>query len=132
MILHARRTSYRPAHLRPLLERDRSLFEHWTHDAAIIPTEFYPHWRLRFDRDSEALKARWKNWRRDGFEERFEEVLTQIAATALPGHLMSARARCADRAAGGIGIPLRPLWNISGAAVSSASPAARHSARSMT
>ncbi|MGB5557748.1 MAG: crosslink repair DNA glycosylase YcaQ family protein [Paracoccaceae bacterium] len=79
MILHARRTSYRPAHLRPLLERDRSLFEHWTHDAAIIPTEFYPHWRLRFDRDSEALKARWKNWRRDGFEERFEEVLTQIS-----------------------------------------------------
>ena len=79
MILHARRTSYRPAHLRPLLERDRSLFEHWTHDAAIIPTEFYPHWRLRFDRDADALKARWKNWRRDGFEERFEEVLNHIA-----------------------------------------------------
>ena len=78
MILHARRTSYRPAHLRPLLERDRTLFEHWTHDAAVIPTDFYPHWRLRFDRDSEALKARWKNWRRDGFEERFEEVLDHI------------------------------------------------------
>lgn len=78
MILHARRTSYRPSHLRPLLERDRSLFEHWTHDAAIIPTSFYPHWRLRFDRDSEALKARWKNWRRDGFEDRFEKVLQQI------------------------------------------------------
>ena len=78
MILHARRTSYRPAHLRPLLERDRVLFEHWTHDAAIIPTEFFPHWRLRFDRDEEALKRRWKNWRRDGFEDRFETVLRQV------------------------------------------------------
>jgi uncharacterized protein YcaQ len=78
MILHARRTSYRPAHLRPLLERDRTLFEHWTHDAAVIPTDFYPHWRLRFHRDSEALKARWKDLRRDGFEERFEEVLDHI------------------------------------------------------
>ncbi len=78
MILHARRTGYRPNHLRPLLERDRSLFEHWTHDAAIIPTDFYPHWRLRFERDAEELRARWKNWRRDGFEQRFAEVLGQI------------------------------------------------------
>ncbi len=78
MILHARRTAYRPSHLRPLLERDRCLFEHWTHDAAVIPTEFFPHWRLRFDRDAEALKARWKNWRRDGFESRFDAVLQHI------------------------------------------------------
>lgn len=78
MILHARRIKYRPAHLRSLLERDRSLFEHWTHDAAIIPTEFYPYWRLRFERDADVLKARWKNWRRDGFEEMFGEVLDHI------------------------------------------------------
>ena len=79
MILFARRPTYRPPHLRPLLERDRHLFEHWTHDAAIIPAAFFPHWRLRFARDRERLAERWKAWRRDGFEEKFDEVLARIA-----------------------------------------------------
>ena len=42
MILHARRTSYRPPYLARELEQTRSLFEHWTHDAAAIPIEFLP------------------------------------------------------------------------------------------
>jgi uncharacterized protein YcaQ len=58
LILFARRPSYRVPHLSPLIERDRALFEHWTHDAAVIPTDFYPHWQLRFTRDAERLKAR--------------------------------------------------------------------------
>jgi uncharacterized protein YcaQ len=78
MILFARRPSYRPKHLAPLLEKDRALFEHWTHDASVIPTEFYPHWRLRFDRDAERLKARWREWRRNGFEAKFGDVLAHI------------------------------------------------------
>ena len=78
MILFARRPSYRPAHLTPLLERERSLFEHWTHDASIIPTEFYPHWHLRFERAADRLAERWKSWQRHGFEEQFDTVLTQI------------------------------------------------------
>ena len=36
-ILHARNPAYRPADLEQLLERDRELFENWTHDAAILP-----------------------------------------------------------------------------------------------
>ncbi len=32
------------------LERDRSFFEHWTHDASVIPVEWYPHWKVRFAR----------------------------------------------------------------------------------
>ena len=48
LVLAARLHDYRPAHLRRLLERDRRLFEHWTHDAAAIPTRFYPHWQHRF------------------------------------------------------------------------------------
>ncbi|MEM9061522.1 MAG: crosslink repair DNA glycosylase YcaQ family protein [Pseudomonadota bacterium] len=78
MILWSRRRSYRPSQLKTLLERDRSLFEHWTHDAAVIPTEFYPHWKLRFRRDREKLLARWRNWRSEGFEERFETMLERI------------------------------------------------------
>ncbi|AVO37797.1 winged helix-turn-helix domain-containing protein [Pukyongiella litopenaei] len=78
MILRARRPAFRPAHLGRLYERDRALFEHWTHDAAMIPIAFYPQWRLRFARDAEMLKARWRNWRRDGFEDRFAAVLAHI------------------------------------------------------
>ena len=80
MILSARSKRYRPAHLKRLLERERSLFEHWTHDAAVIPTAFFPYWRLRFRRDAEDLMQKWQAWRRDGFAEKFDAVLAQIAA----------------------------------------------------
>lgn len=79
MILFARRRSYRPAHLTPLLERDRHLFEHWTHDASVIPTAFWPHWTHRFERDRARLIERWTGWQRDGFTEKFDEVLDRIA-----------------------------------------------------
>ena len=78
MILASRRRSYRARQLDDLLERRRTLFEHWTHDASVIPMAFYPYWRLRFRRDAERLRARWRNWRRAGFEERFDEVLERI------------------------------------------------------
>ena len=50
LILAARIPGYRPAMLAHALEMDRRLFEHWTHDAAIIPLKWYPHWRPRFER----------------------------------------------------------------------------------
>ena len=78
MILASRRRSYRPRQLDTLLERRRALFEHWTHDASVIPMAFYPHWRLRFRRDADMLRARWRKWRRAGFEDRFDEVLERI------------------------------------------------------
>ncbi|KIC40988.1 hypothetical protein RA28_21680 [Ruegeria sp. ANG-S4] len=78
MILYARKPTYRARNLKRLYETDGALFEHWTHDAAVIPMEFYPHWHLRFLRDAKDLKARWKNWRRDGYEQRFETVLRHI------------------------------------------------------
>ncbi len=79
LILHSRLHGYRPGKLRKPLERDRTLFEHWTHDAAIIPTEFFPHWRLRFARDHDRLRERWKKWGRDGFEEKLSDVLRRIS-----------------------------------------------------
>ncbi|WP_298851204.1 crosslink repair DNA glycosylase YcaQ family protein [uncultured Ruegeria sp.] len=78
MILFSRRPTYRSANLKRLYEREKALFEHWTHDAAVIPMAFYQHWHLRFQRDEDLLKARWKNWRRDGFEQQFETVLQHI------------------------------------------------------
>lgn len=78
MILYSRRPGYRAKNLKRLYERDRELFEHWTHDAAVIPMAFYNHWHLRFQRDTELLRKRWRNWRRDGFEARFETVLNHV------------------------------------------------------
>ena len=80
MILAARRPAYREKNLKRLLEKDRHLFEHWTHDASVIPMRFYPHWKLKFARDAERLRSRWRDWRREGFEEKFDAVLRRIEA----------------------------------------------------
>jgi len=78
MILYARRPAYRPAHLPRLYQGNRTLFEHWTHDAAVIPMEFFSHWHLRFARDAAKLKSRWKDWQGHNFEDQFEPVLRHI------------------------------------------------------
>lgn len=79
MILWARRQSYRPEALTALLETDRSLWEHWTHDASILPARLFPHWKHRFAADRARLIARWQGWQREGFETKFDEVLRRIA-----------------------------------------------------
>lgn len=78
LILFSRLRGYKPAHLRALLERDRALFENWTHDAAIIPTRFFPYWQRHFERHAADLHRRWQSWRRQGFEEEFTRVLAEI------------------------------------------------------
>lgn len=50
LTLAARIQGYRPRLLERLLERDRRLFEHWTHDASAIPTAWYRQWKPRFER----------------------------------------------------------------------------------
>ena len=79
MILHARRPAYRPRNLDLLHDRDRGVFEHWTHDASMISMQHFPHWRLKFRRYDAELAGRWKKWRRDGFEDKLDDVLRRIA-----------------------------------------------------
>lgn len=78
MILWARRQSYRPAALAPLLERDRMLFEHWTHDASILPVALFPIWKHRFTRDAARMEANWQKWFRPGYREVMADILTRI------------------------------------------------------
>ncbi len=47
-ILWSRNQHYRPDMLDKLLA-DRTIFEHFTHDASILPIEFYPFWHRRFE-----------------------------------------------------------------------------------
>lgn len=79
LILWSRRQQYRPSALQNLLHRDRDVFEHWTHDAAVIPMAQFPHWRLRFDRDATRLEGRWQEGRRDDFRTKIDDVLRRIA-----------------------------------------------------
>ena len=78
LILFSRRPRYRPRSLKLLYERDRALFEHWTHDAAVVPMRFYPYWHLRRERDAARLRAQWSTARREGFEDKFQDVLDMI------------------------------------------------------
>ena len=77
-ILFSRNQTYRQSHLRALHERDRALFENWTHDAAMIPCTFYPYWQHRFAHEQDRLRARWRKWRRDGFEDLIDTIRTRI------------------------------------------------------
>jgi len=62
MILHTRSDGYTHAHLKELHETRKTLFEHWTHDACLIPTQFYPHWRHRFQATKHSRSTpRWEN-----------------------------------------------------------------------
>ncbi len=79
MILRSRVDGYRPAHLTRLLERERRLFENWTHDASVIPTAFFRHWRRRFLRDLPRMTDRYNNWHGDEFHRRLDAVLGRIA-----------------------------------------------------
>lgn len=78
MILWSRRQSYRPAALKHLLEQERSLWEHWTHDASILPIHLHPLWQHRFARDAERLHKNWRSWFRDGYEAQFDTILRRI------------------------------------------------------
>lgn len=79
-ILFSRNQTYRTEHLRQLLEEDRSLFEHWTHDAAILPTGFYPYWKHRFARNQVRLHAQWTKWHGPEFDAAFDDTYDHIVS----------------------------------------------------
>ena len=79
MILWSRRQAFRAPALKRLLERDRSLWEHWTHDASILPVRLHGLWQHRFQRDEERLHKNWKRWFREGYEAQFDSILNRIA-----------------------------------------------------
>lgn len=78
MVLFSRHQSYRQDQLAHLLEHERSVFENWTHDAAMIPAVFYPYWKPRFARERERLRTVWRRHRRHGFEAYVEQVLQHV------------------------------------------------------
>lgn len=59
-ILWSRNQNYREPMLNKLLANERGLFEHFTHDASVIPIEFFPMWTRQFRRLGERVsRADW-------------------------------------------------------------------------
>ncbi|MEZ5945367.1 MAG: crosslink repair DNA glycosylase YcaQ family protein [Hyphomonas sp.] len=61
-IIWSRNQNYREPMLDRLMREDRGVFEHFTHDASVIPMEFYPYWRRQFRRLEEKVRG-WE-WHR--------------------------------------------------------------------
>lgn len=78
LILGTRFRDYRPHHLKALLEQDRSLFEHWTHDAAVIPVRFLPWWEFHFRHWRKRHAARFH--RQPGGPRGFRTLLREVHA----------------------------------------------------
>lgn len=59
-ILWSRNQNYREPMLDKMLAEDRSVFEHFTHDASVLPIETYPYWQAQFKRRKDRMdRAGW-------------------------------------------------------------------------
>ncbi len=81
LILHTRHDGYREGQVWELLDR-HDCFEAFTHDASLVPTRWYPHWRPRWKRDDPRIRenAWWRNLLGDEADRVCAHVLERIAA----------------------------------------------------
>jgi len=66
-ILWSRNQNYREPMLDQLLGKERSIFEHFTHDASVLPTEYYPYWQRQFARMGERVRS--SSWYGSGLKD---------------------------------------------------------------
>lgn len=78
-ILWSRDQSYREDRLGHLLARNRSVFEHFTHDASVLPMEFYPMWSRQFARLG-AKVGQWESYRAANNNGEHAAIKRRIAA----------------------------------------------------
>lgn len=93
-ILWSRNRNYREPMLDNLLQPQGSVFEHFTHDASIIPVEFYPYWTRQFGRLRKWLDG-YKNYQKilahadlDGLKQKLEKegaLCTEAFDTKIEG-----------------------------------------------
>lgn len=76
-ILWSRNQNYREPMLDALLAKERAVFEHFTHDASVLPIETYPYWRAQFARRKARMDA--KGW--------YAEALTACADLDILGRI---------------------------------------------
>lgn len=76
LILHARLDGYAPAQLAHHTERTRRLFEHWTHDASIIRSDWLAWWTHRFERSRRRLMQ--STWMRERLGRRWRRTVAEV------------------------------------------------------
>lgn len=74
-ILWSRNQNYRESAFDAFLSKDRFGFEHFTHDASLIPVEFFPVWSRQFQR----LEAKLRQWGWKVDESEHEAIRNRIA-----------------------------------------------------
>jgi uncharacterized protein YcaQ len=81
LILASRLDGYRREHLSALLEKDRTLFEHWTRCASAIPTRWFSHWASRFASARAGIPTNraWQRYLGDRPDDVVRQVREQIA-----------------------------------------------------
>ncbi|WP_272001956.1 winged helix-turn-helix domain-containing protein [Roseovarius sp. ZX-A-9] len=91
-ILWTRNQNYREGMLWPLLGRDRLLFEHFTHDASLIPMETLPIWQRQFRRLGAKVAAH--DWYQSGLaRDQIAQIRARIEAEgALSTHAFDTKA----------------------------------------
>lgn len=76
-ILWSRNQNYREHMLDPLLRDKRQVFEHFTHDASVLPMDFLPMWQRQFQRKKEQVgRSSWFGKHLD--PDLIQEVLRRI------------------------------------------------------
>ena len=81
-ILWSRNQNYREPMLDRLLAKDRGVFEHFTHDASVLPMAFLPMWQRQFRRMRAKLdRSGWlKNLPDEAERQRIKDRITQEGA----------------------------------------------------
>lgn len=65
-ILWSRQSAYRQGAFDRLLERERTVFEHFSHDAVILPMSTYPYWQRQHQRRAASYRGgSWAQARKD-------------------------------------------------------------------
>lgn len=77
MTLFARNRTYRPRQLEKLHEAGE-LFENWTHDASLIPSQFWRYWKHRFARSEARLRQKFTKWQGSGFIDHVDALREKI------------------------------------------------------
>ena len=67
-ILWSRNQHYREPMLWDLLAQQRALFEHFTHDASMLPMEYFPMWTRQFSRMRDRIEARYPGLHNNGVD----------------------------------------------------------------
>ena len=76
LILHTRLDGYEPAQLAHHTETSRHAFEHWTHDASVIRSDWLPWWTHRFERSRARLRH--SAWMRERLGRNWKKTIAEV------------------------------------------------------